>query len=369
MRPVLYVLCLAASLFVTLTTWAHEANDARMEVEISGQKVHLNWGVSLADLDVLMDLDNDRDGNISRSDIDASRLKIESAMLSKLRISSGEQSCTMGPSNLSLDTSGALPYLYLDTEGRCEWAIKRLSISYDFLFDLDYSHQAIVQVRKGENVSSQVASQGDRNLEFRLGQSTDLLATLKTFFVSGLLHIVEGYDHIAFLLVLTFSVLVFANKEGSPFRTKTWQIALLLTGFTIAHAISIILAQLDLLRVPSQLVESFIALSIVIAAIDVWKPFMGKIKWYAVFVFGLIHGLGFASSLGSVGLDGSGFIVALFGFNFGIELGQVAIAAAIVALDQRLQHYSKPRHYLTMGCVTISGVIGLYWFVVRAFGF
>lgn len=369
MRSVLYFLCLAATLFVPFASWAHEANDARMELEISGQKVRLNWGVSLADLDVLMDLDNDRDGNISRSDIDASRLKIESTMLSKLRISSGEQACTMSPTNLSLDTSGALPYLYLDAEGRCERVIKSLSLSYDFLFDLDYSHQAIVQVKNGENVSSQVASQGDRNLIFQLGQSSNLLATLKTFFISGLLHIVEGYDHIAFLVVLAFSVLVFASKEEQRARTKTWQIALLLTGFTIAHAISITLAQLDLVTVPSQLVESFIALSIVVAAIDVWKPFMGRFKWYAVFGFGLIHGLGFASSLGSVGLDGSGFVVALFGFNFGIELGQVALAAAIIALDQLLRNHTAARYYLSMSCVGVSGVVGLYWFVVRAFGF
>lgn len=366
MRLFNVALVVGAILLNSSLTRAHEANDARIEAVVSTQTVEISWGVALADLDLLINLDNDLDGSISRRDIDASRLKIESAMLPKLRVSADGQTCVLGPADLSIATPDLLPYLYLEFEANCGQTVTSLLVSYDFMFDLDYSHQAIIRVKNGESVQSQVAGQSNRNLAFELGQSSGLVATLLTFFASGLDHIVEGYDHVAFLLVLAFSVLIAARRENTPLGTRVWQIAMMLTGFTVAHAVSITLAQFNWVVVPSRLVESFIALSIVVAAIDVWKPFLGKLKWYAIFGFGLVHGLGFASSLGNVGLSGSDLFFALLGFNVGIEVGQIVLAITVVGLDHLLSYRPCTQQYLSTVCVSLSGTIGLYWFVVRA---
>lgn len=146
----------------------------------------------------------------------------------------------------------------------------------------------------------------------------------------GIEHILTGYDHLAF--VLGMLLLVLSRRE--------WGKALLLalTSFTLAHSVTLALATLGVVHVPSQPVETAIALSVAILAVEVIRESRGQAgwlrtrPWLLAFPFGLLHGLGFAGALGEIGLDPENIVWPLLWFNVGVELGQLAFVAGVLAL-------------------------------------
>lgn len=197
------------------------------------------------------------------------------------------------------------------------------------------------------------------------------------FLVAGFEHIIPlGIDHILFVLGLFF----FALKWGPIL----WQV----TAFTVAHTVTLALATLGVIAIPDDwmwLVEAFIALSITWVAVEnILQPRMGWLRPAVVFVFGLLHGLGFASVLSDFGLSQGQFVVSLVAFNVGVEIGQLAVilgaflvimlglwAARIGRLDDPEEAMVRdlPEMYRANAIVgsLIIGVIGFYWFIERAF--
>lgn len=203
----------------------------------------------------------------------------------------------------------------------------------------------------------------------------------------GVWHIWIGLDHILFLLALILPSVVRRLRTDSGnsvteakesgfikwnwipverFKPAFFYILKIVTFFTIAHTITLSLAALKIIDLPSQLVESIIAFSIGLAAYHNIRPiFKGK-DWVIAFVFGLFHGFGFASVLGELGFKGEFLTLSLLGFNIGVEIGQIVIIALIfpfLFLIRKLRLY--PRFLVFLSIILI--VISLYWFTERAF--
>ncbi len=172
-------------------------------------------------------------------------------------------------------------------------------------------------------------------------------------FVSlGLEHILSGADHVLFL------VLLLLGAQG-------WRsVVRLATGFTVAHSVTLALAALGWLDVPTEIVEPLIALSIVYVAVENIIRGESRHRLLVVFGFGLLHGLGFAGALDFTGDFSGRLLVSLLGFNLGIELGQLAIVLAVfpLILLARRRSWSVLAH---VGAAAAVGVIGLVWFVER----
>ncbi|MAQ69735.1 MAG: hypothetical protein CMD23_01395 [Flavobacteriales bacterium] len=177
------------------------------------------------------------------------------------------------------------------------------------------------------------------------------------FTKSGFEHIIpKGFDHILFILGLFFSCL--------KFRSLLIQV----TAFTIAHSITLILASIGLIEIPSSIVEPLIALSIVWIALENFllkEP--SKWRFLVVFTFGLLHGLGFASVLSYYGLPKDNFISLLLAFNVGVEIGQLSILiVAFVLVDLIFKKIFNIKNIGTPASI-ILGSIGLFWFIERVF--
>lgn len=177
----------------------------------------------------------------------------------------------------------------------------------------------------------------------------------RQFLALGVEHILTGYDHVVFLLALLLA-------GGTFYGT-----AKIVTSFTLAHSITLALAALDLVRIPSSVVEPLIAVSIVYVGLEnLWQRDL-RWRWLLTFGFGLVHGFGFASVLRElgVGTNGVGVAVPLVSFNLGVELGQIGIMLLVLPLVWRLR--SQP--FFAVRCVPACSLLvtlaGGYWLLVR----
>ena len=169
---------------------------------------------------------------------------------------------------------------------------------------------------------------------FEPGAPGGRLARWLTFVREGVWHIWTGFDHIMFLVSLLLPAVL--TREGARwmgaerFRPAFISVLKIVTAFTVAHSLTLSLAALDILRLPSRFVESVIAASVALAALNnLWPWFRGK-GWLVAGSFGLIHGFGFANALADLGLASGTLALALVGFNAGVELGQLAIVAVFL---------------------------------------
>jgi len=173
------------------------------------------------------------------------------------------------------------------------------------------------------------------------------------FLKMGVEHIFIGYDHICFLIAL---IVV------SKFR----DVVKIITSFTIAHSITLILAALDVVRVPSRLVETCIAATIVYVAIENLWVKDTRHRWMLTFFFGLVHGFGFANVLSGLNPQREGLIRCLLSFNVGVEVGQLAIATLLLPLAYGLKRW-KHGPAAAKGISLCLAAFGLAWFIDRAF--
>ncbi|MFS0778380.1 HupE/UreJ family protein [Neobacillus sp. 3P2-tot-E-2] len=172
----------------------------------------------------------------------------------------------------------------------------------------------------------------------------------------GLIHIFTGYDHILFVISLLFGAKTIRHILG------------LVTGFTIAHSITLALATLDIVTLPSRFVESAIALSIIyVALMNIFNKDSNHQPWLA-FGFGLIHGFGFAGILSEMRLDTNHMAASLLSFNIGIEIGQLLIVSVVFPLILWIKKLTlKPILWVIPGTSVAILCFGLVWFIQRAF--
>lgn len=188
-------------------------------------------------------------------------------------------------------------------------------------------------------------------------------ATVKTYLQLGIEHILNGFDHLLFVACL---VLI-----ARTFRRLLWTI----TGFTVAHSITLILAAIDVVRLPLPPIEASIALSIVFLALEIVKGNRSGLTYkYPIAIssgFGLLHGFGFASALNEIGLPQTELTTALLSFNIGVEVGQILFVSSIfllIGLSKLLFKSLNIQQLETFIAYTI-GSIAMYWSIDRIISF
>jgi hypothetical protein len=158
-------------------------------------------------------------------------------------------------------------------------------------------------------------------------------------------------------------------EPAASLKKSLVEVLKVVTAFTLAHSITLSLAVLGFVSLPSRFVESTIAASIIFAALNNLRGSIEKRRWVMAFTFGLIHGFGFASALADLGLPQGALALALVGFNLGVELGQMAIVTAFVPIAFALRGtVFYRRYFMPVGSVVIA-IVALYWFLQRAFDF
>jgi hydrogenase/urease accessory protein HupE len=219
----------------------------------------------------------------------------------------------------------------------------------------------VVLIGAGENAPQALLDDTHSTLTIS-APAPSVWSTMQRYLITGIEHIFLGYDHIAFLV----AIVLWARRLVPVIKV--------VTAFTIAHSITLSLAALQIVVIPSAIVEPAIAASIIFVAVENFFSRNVDGRWKVTFAFGLIHGFGFAGALQEMGLPANAVVPALAAFNIGVEIGQVAIVSivvpALILLD-RLFAADRTKPVRAAALVyTLSAVItvlGSYWLVTRVF--
>ena len=189
------------------------------------------------------------------------------------------------------------------------------------------------------------------------------------FLREGIQHILTGYDHVLFLLCLLLPSVMRRTPQGwqpvANLRQAVLPVAGIVTAFTLAHSITLTLAALKIVSLPSWFIEPAIAVTIVLTALDNLRPIFRLPRGAVAFFFGLIHGFGFAGVLAELELPASSFAWALLQFNLGIELGQLGIVCAAMAVLYGLRGASGYARWAIRGGSLAAMSVAALWFVER----
>ena len=347
---------------------AHKASDSYLVLKVTGQEVNGQWDIALRDIDFAIGLDADGNGEITWGELRARHADITAWALSALALERGGV-CSLQVKQNQVDehTDGA--YAVLSLTGMCPSGAGELDVNYLLLFDQDALHRGLLRVELDGVTHSAIMAPEAANQRFS-AETPSLLAQFNQFFVQGVWHIWIGFDHILFLLSLLLPVVLVRHagvwsgvgRFGEALREVLWVV----TSFTVAHSITLSLAALDVLSLPSRLVESAIAFSVVLAALNNLKPVVDSRRWLIAFGFGLIHGFGFASVLAELGLPQDALVLSLVGFNVGVEAGQLAIVTVFLPVAFWLRNTALYLRGVFVGGSVLTLLIALVWLVERA---
>jgi hypothetical protein len=333
---------------------AHKPSDSYLTLESEASATRGQWDIALRDLEYAVGLDSDGDGAITWGELKARRPAVEAYAYARLALHAKDASCPIAPGELLFDEHSDGGYAVLRFSAPCVAS----EVEYRLFFDLDPTHRGLL--RHGATTSVLSPDQP------RIALGADSRSAWQQFADyarEGVWHIWIGFDHVLFLV----SLLLPAVTYFSRFKPVFWDVFRVVTAFTVAHSITLALAALSVVQLPSRLVESAIALSVVLAALNNLWPLVAGRRWIVAFAFGLIHGFGFASVLADLGLPRDALLLALVGFNLGVEAGQLAIVAAFLPLAFAMRNTLAYRRLVLLGGSAVIVLVAAIWLVERAF--
>ncbi len=353
------------------TASAHKASDAYLKLApASDGSTSLRVDVALRDLDAALDMDSDGDAALSWGEVKAAWPAIDAYVQRNVQLAD----CRFERPQPALEKRADGVYAVLQYSGRCPLTAES-AIRYTLLDDIDPTHRGLASIelpgaapqlrvldpRQPVGVPGGSASAADAASQ----PGADSLQFIR----EGIHHIVTGYDHVLFLLVLMLPAVMRRTSKGwQPVQRigeAFWPILGIVTAFTVAHSITLALAALQLVSLPSKFIEPAIAVTIVLAAVDNLWPIFGGRRALVTFLFGLIHGFGFAGVLAELHLPALHFAWALLQFNVGLELGQIVIVLIAGALLFLARQYSLYGPVVIRAGSCVAMLIGVLWFIQR----
>ncbi len=360
--------CALLLIVVSALAHAHKPSDSYLAIKTGSGHIEGQWDIALRDLEYAIGLDADGNGEITWGELSARHKDVASYALARLQVAAGETACTLQASDHLVDRHSDGAYAVIRFGGECP-AAGKLSIRYGLFFELDPTHRGLARIEAGGVTQTAVFGPERPQQAFDLA-APSLASQILAYVREGVWHIWIGFDHVLFLLSLLLPA-VLRREDGAwqpapRFAPVFWDVLRVVTAFTVAHSITLSLAALEVVSLPSRLVESVIAASVIVAALNNLYPLVDERRWLMAFCFGLIHGFGFASVLTDLGLPRGSLLSSLFGFNLGVEVGQLAIVAAFLPVAFMLRATKFYTRAVFAGGSAAVAVIAAFWLVERA---
>jgi hydrogenase/urease accessory protein HupE len=316
--------------------------------------------LAVRDAAQIAELDEDHDGIVTQAEFAPTRSQLETAVARQIVIAADGEVVKDSSSHSRLDENNNVEVV-LNFDGV---VFPHLEIQSKIIESLPLGHRQYLQVQnsRGENIFGRLLSAAAERATVEMPDSRSSTSGLEpvrsfaNFLCLGVKHILTGYDHLLFLFALLLVARGFFSSLG------------IITSFTIAHSITLAVATLHLVQIPSRIVEPLIAASIVfVGAENLLRGDIPKARRIVPFGFGLIHGFGFASALREAGIGSGtgGIVLPLFSFNLGVEVGQIMVAALALPIIWKLREHPMFITRWAPACSAAVVLLGSFWFVQR----
>ncbi len=368
----LYALSFALLLFALFglvpEAHAHRTSDSYLALSVEEGRLSGKWDIGIADLAPIVGLKPGSGAILNAADIQTCLERAAGYAVPRLSISGDGRPGTVRVTETKLEhhTDGVFAALRFAVDGFHD--VRELEIQYRLFFDDDPLHRGLMMLEEGERNQTAVFHLESPRQVFRL-TSVSRTKEFAAFFREGVRHIWTGYDHVLFLLALLLPAVLRRSEDRwlgvERFRPALVNVVKIVTAFTLAHSITLSLAALQVVNLPSRWVESAIAASVMLVAANNLRPFFRGREWTVTFVFGLVHGLGFASALGELGLRRENLWSTLAAFNLGVEGGQLVIVSVFLPVAFRLRATTFYQRALATGGSMVILLIAVGWLIER----
>jgi len=370
------ILLLILIAFWSSKTSAHSSSNSYLTLYALNDQLTLRVDIHLRDIDLIFDLDTNRDGQVTWGEVQMRSSELSNWLDQGLQISASGINCSLSKVDLQVSQLADGTYLSAQWFPKCpiitDIANTNFTLRYNLIFQQDSLHRGLLKIDLPNLQSSALLSPERPETQVSLVESSTL-RVFGRYIIEGIWHIWIGIDHILFLI----SLLLLAPLQTSRLRITQWSAAqqarpvmldvlAVVTAFTLAHSITLGLTVLKWFTPPANLVEFAIALSVVLAAMNNLLGINSLKRWRLAFIFGLIHGFGFANVLLDLGLPANAIVAALGGFNIGVELGQLVIVLVFLPLAWLLRRTFVYRWLVVVGGSIVIILIGTYWILERS---
>jgi HupE / UreJ protein len=370
--------------FAPATAHAHASSDAylQLEQEPSSGATTLRIDIALRDLERELAIDIDDNRAITWGEVRRAWPRLRDHVRSAVELASPEGACVLEPrGEPALAERGGTAHAVFDHTVRCPAGAAPSTITYRLFASTDAGHRGLLRIDAAalavlEPTGRAVPLPGSDN-----ARSTSVAASAAApggflhFMREGIAHIAGGADHLLFIVTLIV-VAVFTRED--PRSMGRWVVrgsrreiigdtVRIVTAFTLTHSITLGLAAAGVLAPPSRWIESLIAASVLVAAIDNLRPIARMPRWALAGTFGFAHGFGFAGPLQELGLRGRELVVPLLGFNLGVEAGQLVIVGLVLPLLLAWRHAPRYRSTFVPALSVAVGLLATVWLVQRGF--
>lgn len=345
---------------------AHGASVSYVQLDVASAVVEGRWDIALRDLHRVVPLDRDGDGAITWGELRAERALVEQVLARDLQLRADGGACSGAFTDLQVDTHGQETYAVFRLRAQCPRPVNTLAVRYDFLFARDAGHRGLLRLGFGGSHTA-VLTPDRREIRFeRTSTGFALLQHVR----EGAFHVWTGYDHLLFLATLLLPAVLWRERgrwvAAASARTVAMEAAVVVTAFTVAHALTLTLVLFGRIDLPARGVESLVAATVAFAALNNLHPLVRGRLWAVAFIFGLIHGAAIASVLGTLDAAPAGRAVALLGFNLGVEGAQLLLVAVWLPVSFALRRTPFYRWgVVTAGSVATFG-LAVAWLVERS---
>ncbi len=350
---------------------AHRSSDGFVKLAVEGTSGRGQWDLGLTDLDLAVGLDENNDGVITWGELQARERVVKAFAITHFEVEADGKPYELRVEEVAVSHLSDSTYAALKIAVDFSTPPGRLRVCYRAFVDLDPLHQGFVTLEhRGQSATAVLSPKSDCH-EFDLS-SMGPWQQAWSFFKNGVWHIWTGYDHVLFLLALLLPSVVERRAEGKwegvdRFRPALLHVVKVVTAFTIAHSITLGIGVLGWARLPSRWVETTIAASVVLAALNNLRPIFRERGWCVAFGFGLVHGFGFASVLEDMELERESVATALVTFNAGVEAGQMAIVCLFLPVAFLIRKTWGYQRLTLNGGSTIIALLAIVWTIERAF--
>lgn len=338
-------------------SWAHQNSTAYLQLTPDGSGYHAIYQLPVRDAAQLIDLDPNQDQQITWQEILSATPQWQRLLTEQLQFSDATQACSLQMMKpVWLHNIDEQVYLYQYFAIKCAQPAQQLN--YQILASVDQQHRVLVSNLATQQHQLFAPSTISLGIHSRASM-------LMSYGLSGVHHLLIGLDHLLFLFCLLLPLVYHARQQTSirPLLRQTIWVA---SAFTLAHSITLVLAALQWVSLPSRWVETAIAASVLLAALYHWRPRPLAHQVGLAFGFGLIHGFGFANVLADLPLSTLDRVLALLSFNLGIELGQLLCIVLVIPPLFYLRQTQIFQWVLYRGGLVCAMIIAGLWVVERA---